>query len=942
MKPFPISGANARSILYSFHDFMERHTGDIPDDGEALFCINTAGVLMNNLHFEVGTTWYTPNGCATTEGQALLILGYYWMYKATNNKLFLERAIYYWDAYIEYFYAGQPIPSTPQIWRSNWLVNAKQPFQAFGPPNPNDPSNPGARDVVVTFTAGRGRLPTGMPWQGEKVVRLYSVYSGSLSYDSVRAAPTAPGFKYVIDWYVAHDGQKYDGAGRPIANPDNDLPGTIQLETLLNGEAKTAFATITGAMIGRNEVFDVWPVWRSLTLDDMGNSIDSEQWFAECCWLLFTETKQRRYLDAWRSCSYTAADATQLEAEKYYFRKDLKATSAFTDGISYEYFDTIDATYAIDRNPAGYIRIVRTAESDPTKVASMTLSQIAVYNRIKPTTEMWNDIGVSTLTSKLNFLMAVKSDLRGAAKEYRYPAKPKTTGIELYKVQLGKMVTVAESNGQEHVMLDGASFVEYGAATFNTVWRDNILGNRSDYMGQVIVPNNSSGVVIGFWLHTPNSRALTSLTYQTIAGTMWLKVTDADGWKWWRQLPESLTGHTLALNWADFSIVPGQDGTPPATPNPNQAMTQIELLTNGGAASLYTYCYGEVPAFFNDTTEPYSTEWSIEIQETAAQTILIGDVIIQNPAPLGLPYTPGVLPFSTKYSVSKARKDYWRGSPYLGYQYAPLWALMGKTTFYENCIEFFYDAQEAHFAKLGIMGPVPPTYVWPRYDNLEEGEIGEFTWGADALDNHDYPWGGYNTRCFQAACRLWRILVDQGKPVNPKLVTFCERYASYLADFQDQWDDLTPTQFPPDAPPFNDGAPSNPDHTAHMTGLILAGCAEMKFAGSKSTYVDRCMAGCLRELHRTMVVLQPDDNDHMNGSFSAWAGGNYFYGFWFGEVARGLSLYSMWVEQEQKAWQRRTQAETTITLEVNTNRTLVLPDGNALFISNPVTDTMEY
>ncbi|AJX39994.1 hypothetical protein ISG08_28005 [Burkholderia pseudomallei] len=191
------------------------------------------------------------------------------------------------------------------------------------------------------------------------------------------------------------------------------------------------------------------------------------------------------------------------------------------------------------------------------------------------------------------------------------------------------------------------------------------------------------------------------------------------------------------------------------------------------------------------------------------------------------------------------------------------------------------------------MGPVAPLYVWPRYDQLDQGPIDTFAWGTDK----PYPWAGYNARAFFAGCRMWQLLVQQGFPVDTRLITFCERYAKYLADFQDANDNLTPTEFPPDKPAFNDDY----DHTGHMTALYMAGAVCMKFAGSKSTYVDRVINGCMAEFTRTQVIEDPTGPySDMSGAYSSWSHGHYFYGFWAGEIMRALGLLMMWNLRNQQ------------------------------------------
>jgi hypothetical protein len=130
-------------------------------------------------------------------------------------------------------------------------------------------------------------------------------------------------------------------------------------------------------------------------------------------------------------------------------------------------------------------------------------------------------------------------------------------------------------------------------------------------------------------------------------------------------------------------------------------------------------------------------------------------------------------------------------------------------------------------------------------------------------------------------------------------VTVCQNWASYLLQFQQNNGGLTPSKFPRDAPAYNDGysadpTQNNPDNVGHMTGLFLAGCIEMLNAGDKTGVPKQVARALIRQLESTYVVVQ-GQSQHMSGSFSAWTGGNYFYGFWAGEIFRGLGLYLEWL-----------------------------------------------
>src|SRR3990167_7050679 len=81
--------ASALSMIEGHHRFLQRNTGDTIDATLQHYVQNTQGVV----------------------------------------------AVWYWKAYEAYFYAGQPIPETPQRRIANWIVNAKEPVLANWPLN---------------------------------------------------------------------------------------------------------------------------------------------------------------------------------------------------------------------------------------------------------------------------------------------------------------------------------------------------------------------------------------------------------------------------------------------------------------------------------------------------------------------------------------------------------------------------------------------------------------------------------------------------------------------------------------------------------------------------------------------------------------------------------------------------------------------------------------
>jgi hypothetical protein len=894
---------NALSIIHGFNNFLERKTGDVDDNGDNVvgaFVINNEGMLCNNLHFEGGPQDYTPTQCSTTEGQSLLILGYYYLWKGTGNPVWLQKAEQYFDCYVRYFYGTAPVPNPPAIYRANWIMNGKNPFMVYGPPNPLSAQSPGFYGEPIQFTNGVGVIPAGGTTFGDKLVKVYQIFTGKFAYDSVRAGPAHGGTSYTFQSFMATNGA-WDKKYNSTTMSANTAVGTIILDdTSFTGTLSVSYVIESANIIGRNQPFDVWPTWRTLQPDELGNAIDAEQWFTEAALLLYKATGNPLYNQIYQCGLLTCLDATVVDDVTYYFQKEATSVDPCDYGISYWWnYTPTNSIATISRNADGYIVATKTAETGD-HLGTFALEQIAVFNQIGPNTSINNTFSIDSPTARIDFYTYIQSAVDApTGVKYRYSLpQGNWSQMQTVNVPFNKMIATTKADGSELIMLDGANFATWGTATAVSTYETFTLNGQvySDYVCTATCPDNNSGLAAGFWLLQTTTQSIAPLTYKSISGTMYVVLKDALGVNYWYALPHADDWTTINLTWDMFTLVPYQSGTPSPTPTPQAAMTQIEFETNNSAATIQTYCWGAVPTVYHPNGE-WSTQWFLHASDSSAFTWLVGDVVIQNQANQPFKYTPGVVPFSNQYSPSLRRNEFWRGTPYSGYQYPVNWLYATLPDYYENVIQFYWDCQQAYRNEIGVLGPFMPAYVWPRYDNLGEGPIESFAFGSD----QPQPWAGYEPRGFFSACHLWAELVRQHKPVNPKLVQVCQNYAGYLLQFQKTHNGLTPSVFPRTAPPYNDGwdadpEQSNPDHVGHMTGLWLAGCVEMLNAGDKSGIPQKVIKYLLQELENTYVIRSDAESD-MNGSFSPWAGGRMFYGFWAGEIFRGLGLYLEWLNK---------------------------------------------
>ena len=189
----------ALALIKGHHTFLKNNTGVTIDPHVQHYALNPEGVLSNNRHFISDTQMeYQPNGDATTEGQALLIIGYAYSYLATKNPEYLAAAEHHWDAYHQFYYAGQPIPDTPKRWVCNWLVNGKEPCLSNWPVNPVDPTQGGYKCVPLQFVNGLAQIPHGAPFWGEYLDVLTFAHRGHMTWAAINGSVQK--INNVIDW----------------------------------------------------------------------------------------------------------------------------------------------------------------------------------------------------------------------------------------------------------------------------------------------------------------------------------------------------------------------------------------------------------------------------------------------------------------------------------------------------------------------------------------------------------------------------------------------------------------------------------------------------------------------------------------------------------------------------------------------------------------------
>ena len=487
---------NVLSIIEGLHRFLDRVTGTTVDPKLEEFIINKDGVLNNNLHFLQETHQEgKPNADATTEGQSVLIIGYLYCYLGTGDKRYLERAEWYWEAYVEWWYKHQPVPETPQRWICNWIINGKEPVLANYPLNPLDPTHGGFKGIEFDWVNGFTKIPHGAPYWGEYLDVATFAFDGALSYDSINASVKAinpdgstdwdnDGVEYPIDWIILWTGDKVNWDGDVLSSGHTlEEIGSVQLQdTTVQGIHKFNFATRNpvehgGYLIDRNEPMHNRPIHTPLgdIVNNMGNAADGEVWFLDACYLMWRVTGKEIYKKALDSVHYTANEYTFIDSSNKFFRRDITANTPFTEGISYYYTYPSDIEVVFSRDEFGYIKAV------PASPCDLTLEQKAVVFRVDSNSSIRTNYGGADINGnpvQAEIKIAIDDIKTGDGIEYVAPfPKKETTTVDEITLPITNFVREADDDGNSYLIASESATADYGDALAEELYTTGIIVN---------------------------------------------------------------------------------------------------------------------------------------------------------------------------------------------------------------------------------------------------------------------------------------------------------------------------------------------------------------------------------------------------------------------------------------------------------------------------------
>lgn len=911
--------AKIQTLMNRHSEFLEVNTGQTNNSQQDFYLINPEGIVANNRHHIADTMQEAqPNGDATTEGQSLYILGWLYRYLDTRDEAMLDKAKAAFDAYVNVFYDGQQPPSTPERWVCNWIVNGKEPVLSNWPLDSQSPTHSGFKGAALNFVNGFAQIPHNVPYWGQYVDKVTFAFEGALVWDSIVSSVVGAnpdgspawgedGTTYDIEWMIAWNGYKYSADGDIIStgHPPNEI-GQIQLKDhSVTKELKVNFANRQpvehgGRLIGRNEAQHNRPCHVPVSRAYFGNASDAEQWFCDAAWLLWKETGEQRYYDAFRASLVTILEYTNIDAQDMFFRQTTKADTPFTDGISYNYTYPSDTPITFSRDTDGYIN-ARTEGG-----VQLFMEQNSIWFRLGNESLIRSSYGGLDDEGKpfaVRLTMELSEDKNSTdARQWGMMLPSSTASVQSYDIPLDSMVPLTKEDGETPYILANTSDVnEWGGTIVEARFEEGVLSGRTASVLHFTIPDDDAQFEVSFSRYGNGRVPLDSLVYRA-SHDFNLRIIDDDGWRWWWML-EATGGQwaTKSFSKSEARLSSYQPGHGSEEPRPDEpvydtiADATILLDDSYTDAEFSYYVFNEIPPTY-EGGDAYSILYTLMLATENAADIKIGDCTIINPRLDSLAYCPGVIPFSNNYLPDAEQFDGWHGMPYPGYQHPFFYVYADQLTEEEksvrinNVVDFLYDSQVWYHDTFGIWGPGASAYIWNRWDNIKYGPADTWTmyhWGDGKA------WAGYQPRAFFSAVRLIEAMQDVGMEVPERLTTYVTRWLTYLEEFVRQ-SGISPTDFPMQSIPV----PDEDDFTGHMCGLWLAGASLAKTLGITVEGQDELCHSLFLELQRNQV-WRPGVADVMNGGWSPWADpanngrSGMAFGFWTGEILRGLSLYSL-------------------------------------------------
>jgi phage-related protein len=839
--------------------------------------VNPQGVSCNSFHNVLGRGGYLPPSTGTTEGQAAIIRALLIAHNtpqlpAASKAAALAQAVLMAGALEPYFY-GKNVPASPtaQIWLPHWVINAREPFVSKGSQSSTDFMNYGHFDVAITFTSGIGTVPGGL------LADLYKVYSpgGRLLWRNV-TSPLVSGTEFPVAYWVSNlqlGGQNYrftsdyqnPGASNPV--PTSEPAGKVVLVGPYTGTLRLIYSAYDGAVIGTNQRFDAFPMWRPLQTGEVNHAFDVSWWIDEAFELLHQATGLAKWQTAREANKYSTITTGVVLNESYLFKRRDNADPFSYPGTGYVVTNNsalASATRAVDGgvqlNVGDGAELYPSAELQNFAITVAIIAATVYRIQLACSVSAWIEVVCSLSRNAGDFTQEYTAHLNCPAGLADY------TQVDIFPPDFARWTaeTWWHSTNVENPVY---TYQGEGGNAVVTKQLDSIDGgSRLATRVQLSAGGGYAGA--GFVL-TAATNQPPAIHYRSTTGVRMRAQDSDDTWHSW-DLPPSVTYTTFTPVW-----------TGAAADGPVYA---IDLVPIGSAADVFVYWLGAGPQVLPVPCTAYKHVIRTRIE--TAYAIKVGDWQALN-SPLNLlKYNPGAVPF-TANSIDGAVTA-WQGSLYVAYQNPATLYKWGLNSLVTQVLQCFADSQADYGRRSpgGASGLFSPVFYWPIWS---EGVFGDYnTWGWKGPDPNT-EWSQYTCRALEAAAKCWYL----GKG-DPTIARPAQRITMNALRYLDRF--LRAAGRPPTNIKSN-VAPQDLYHDPAAAALILRAAIWANLAGGDRSLTFRVIRRCWLYLQSQYV-----GSGLMAGS---WSGGQptfveggqtyrEYFGFWQAEIIEALALLAQY------------------------------------------------
>lgn len=783
--------ADVDEKLDGAYDWLMRHTRN-----EYPFILNSQELLVNAFHTVLGRGGYFPPSAGVTEGQALITRACMLAYFATGKQHWVDKAVVLGDAMLNYFYPVK-IPSgwTPADGMRNphWLINIKEAFVAKGLPAP-DPLNMGHFDLVVNFVNGEGFIPTGAPHYGELLANIFRVYpiGDRLLWKNVFARPLG-GFSYAVDYWVCNqmmqgvikrqfaDTESNNGR-EPV--PTSEPTGKIKLATPFTGQAKVAYMTYTGGIIPVGGLFEAYPGWRGLRVDEAMAALDVFPWAYQAYDWLYSTTLDVKWLDAFNCNLYTFDQArTVINPTAWYQKSDSPEPFAYPGSqailANFAPEQAITATRVTSGNKKDWLRL--DIPTSPLQYPSAELQNFAVAAKLNPETTVYIEAACSVAT-ELELILSLSKDAFDFSQYYttRLPVSgADVPTARTFSAREFLLWDTARTSWHPYIA-DSPVYTYQGLGGTTSIAREQqVIDGIPRAVWRVTLDRNNGFAGAGFVCIGAKPRIPLVIFYKHIGNDAVLYVTIA-GKKYGKKI--------VATNWGKVTIQAQSFEDSDGKSSSGGFATNVEIEANNESTT-YVWWIGAEPQELPTPVQTYKA--ALVSRVTTAHTLWCGNFEAIGSPSNYLPYTPGILPYTCNViSDGKGGQviSAWQGTiPMIGYQDLEIYVTTGDWVSVNNVLDFFLDSQKAYREQSNskIFGYFSPGYIWNMWSSGEytsNGEINVFSFNTIDPNN---SWSPYSFRAIKSCSRGWRKMVDGEFPgtAPPNLPELIAKAKKVTMDF---------------------------------------------------------------------------------------------------------------------------------------------------------------